>query len=172
MPGQVDGMQHTCSPKHLQVVVTKYNLKSNYKKTFTKEICDIFTVAAYTYSQLDYDKEMNELHNVHPKVRQYVLEIGPKKWARGHSPEKRFDMMTTNIAKNMNNCMKFARRLPVTVEDKCPVTSLAANWYNTECIRQAYAPPINLISHPSTWVVLEDVKSCIVIKREEVKQAG
>ncbi|KAK3193553.1 hypothetical protein Dsin_024863 [Dipteronia sinensis] len=48
---------------------------------------------------------------------------------------------------------------------------LAANWYSTECIRQAYARLINLVGHPSTWVVPEDVKSRIVIKPDEVKQA-
>ncbi|KAK3212231.1 hypothetical protein Dsin_016937 [Dipteronia sinensis] len=54
-----------------------HNLKSNYKKTFTKDICDIFTAAVYTYRQSDYDKRMNELLIEHPKVYQYVLKIGP-----------------------------------------------------------------------------------------------
>ncbi|KAK3218875.1 hypothetical protein Dsin_012845 [Dipteronia sinensis] len=54
------------------------NLKCNYKKTFTKDIYDIFIAAAYTYRQSNYDKEMNELLIVHQKVHQYVLEIGPE----------------------------------------------------------------------------------------------
>ncbi|KAK3212229.1 hypothetical protein Dsin_016935 [Dipteronia sinensis] len=128
-------------------------------------------------------------------------------------------MMTTNIAENLNNCMKFARRLTVIVvpeflrdtmqiwfherrskvkdwttqlsewateivtkrsdffsmvgrKTNVQLTSLAANWYITECIRQAYAPPINPVGHTSTWVVSEDVNSRIVIKPDEVKQAG
>ncbi|KAK3222151.1 hypothetical protein Dsin_009176 [Dipteronia sinensis] len=206
------------------------NLKSNYKKTFTKDICDIFTATTYTYRQSDYEKEMIELFIMHPKVHQYVLEIGPEKWACAHSREKQFDTMTTNIVENLSNCMKFAWRLLVTMvleflRDMMQMwfherhskakdwTTQLSEWatkiatkrssdslsYNVQpidltinnvkdggknvvvdmqnktcscqCIRHSYAPPINPIGCPSTWVVPEYVKSRIVIKPDEVKHA-
>ena len=78
-----------------------------------KDVADIFQQAAKAYRQVDYDREMEELKNLHKIAYEYVLEIGPQKWSRVYCPQKRFSMMTTNVAECLNSCLRFARKLSV-----------------------------------------------------------
>ena len=48
-------------------------------------------------------------------IRSYLLKTGYEKWKRGHSKNKKYCILTSNIAESMNVANKAARDLPVAV---------------------------------------------------------
>ncbi|KAK3193069.1 hypothetical protein Dsin_024379 [Dipteronia sinensis] len=56
---------------------------------------------------------MCELSNLHKNVFDYVEAAGPHKWSRVHCSQRRYRVMTTNVAECINSCLKFARQLPM-----------------------------------------------------------
>ena len=91
-----------------------WHISENVRKRFhRKDVAKIFQQAARAYRQVDYDREMEELKKLHKNAYEYVLEIGPQKWSRVYCPQRRFSMMTSNVAECLNSCLRFARKLPV-----------------------------------------------------------
>ncbi|KAK2648824.1 hypothetical protein Ddye_016313 [Dipteronia dyeriana] len=69
--------------------------------------------AARAYTELQYNRHMEELRNLHPNAYEYVIDTGPQKWIRVHCPDRRYRVMTTNVAECINSCLKIARQLPM-----------------------------------------------------------
>ncbi|KAK2633790.1 hypothetical protein Ddye_028582 [Dipteronia dyeriana] len=67
--------------------------------------------ATRAYTELQYNRHMEELRNLHPNAYEYVIDTDPHKWSRVHCPDRRYRVMTTNPAKCINSCLKFARQL-------------------------------------------------------------
>ncbi|XP_016567210.1 uncharacterized protein LOC107865469 [Capsicum annuum] len=56
---------------------------------------------------------MSKVAKVDHRVKTYLEKVGYEKWARCHSPVNRGRMMTSNIAKCINDCLVEARKLPI-----------------------------------------------------------
>ena len=56
---------------------------------------------------------MTDLRNVNMRAVQYLEEIEVERWARCRFTTKRYNLMTTNIAKYMNVIFRDAREMPV-----------------------------------------------------------
>ncbi|KAK2642417.1 hypothetical protein Ddye_024180 [Dipteronia dyeriana] len=77
------------------------------KRFHRKDVAAIMDKAARSYSELKYNRHMD--HNAF----NYVIDAGPHKWSRVHCPERRYRVMTINVAECINSCLKFARQLPM-----------------------------------------------------------
>ncbi|KAK2642469.1 hypothetical protein Ddye_024232 [Dipteronia dyeriana] len=86
------------------------NIKKRYHR---KDVAAIMDKAARTYTELQYNRHMEELRNLHPNAYEYVIDVSPQKWSRVHYPDRRYRVMTTNDAECINSCLKFARQLPM-----------------------------------------------------------
>ncbi|KAK3221291.1 hypothetical protein Dsin_008316 [Dipteronia sinensis] len=42
------------------------------------------------------------------------MRVGPHRWSRAYCPVRRYQGMTLNIVECMNNCLRYARQLPIT----------------------------------------------------------
>ncbi|KAK2651699.1 hypothetical protein Ddye_011555 [Dipteronia dyeriana] len=69
--------------------------------------------AARSYTELKYNRHIEELRNLYENAFNYVIEVGPHKWSHVHCPERRYRVMTTNVDKCINSCLKFARQMPM-----------------------------------------------------------
>ncbi|EOY08200.1 Uncharacterized protein TCM_022540 [Theobroma cacao] len=52
---------------------------------------------------------------IHAGAHANLMRIGPERWARAYSPARQYQMMTSNIAKCVNSCLKHARPMSITV---------------------------------------------------------
>ncbi|KAK3212198.1 hypothetical protein Dsin_016904 [Dipteronia sinensis] len=86
----------------------------NIKKRFhRKDVADIMDKTTRSYSEFDYNRHMEELHNLHKDAFDYVIVFGPHKWSSVHYPQRRYRLMITNVAECINSYLKFARQLPM-----------------------------------------------------------
>ncbi|KAK2661775.1 hypothetical protein Ddye_000349 [Dipteronia dyeriana] len=83
------------------------------KQFHRKEVAAIMDKAARAYTEFEYNWHMEELRNLHQNAYDYVIDIGPYKWSRVHCTERRYRVMTTNVAECINSFLKFARQLPM-----------------------------------------------------------
>ncbi|KAL5547634.1 hypothetical protein UlMin_002865 [Ulmus minor] len=65
------------------------------------------------YRKEDFDYFMAKLGELSPKIREYVLEEDPRRWARCFYPCRRYNAQTSNIAESMNSALKKARELHI-----------------------------------------------------------
>ncbi|XP_050214804.1 uncharacterized protein LOC126665909 [Mercurialis annua] len=95
-----------------------YHLLSNVKSRFKrdqKSIKDMFKAAARAYTKEEFNTHMTELSNINPRVTAYLKEAGFERWAVSHSVNKRYNIMTSNIAESFIAAVNRARELPVTM---------------------------------------------------------
>ncbi|KAK3199083.1 hypothetical protein Dsin_022498 [Dipteronia sinensis] len=83
------------------------------KRFHRKDVASLMDKAARAYTEFKYNRYMGELRNLHKNAFDYVESAGPHKWSRVHCPQRRFRVMTTNVAECINSCLKFARQLPM-----------------------------------------------------------
>ncbi|KAK2664855.1 hypothetical protein Ddye_003429 [Dipteronia dyeriana] len=62
------------------------NIKKRYHRKYVAAIMD---KAARAYTELQYNRHMEELRNLHPNTYEYVIDAGPHKWSRAHCPNRR-----------------------------------------------------------------------------------
>ncbi|KAK2639423.1 hypothetical protein Ddye_027218 [Dipteronia dyeriana] len=98
------------------------------------------------YTELEYNRHMEELRNLHLNVYDYVIDVGPYKWSRVHCPNRR--------DRNMD------------------FTSLCADFYKRQTLIDSYSVPIMPVGHPSTWVVPSDIAERAVLNPISRRQAG
>ncbi|KAK3229225.1 hypothetical protein Dsin_001106 [Dipteronia sinensis] len=91
-----------------------WHFAENVKKWFhRKDVATIMDKTARAYTELKYNRYMDELRNLHKNAFDYVEAIDPHKWSRVHCPQRRYMVMITNVAQCINSCLKFARQIPM-----------------------------------------------------------
>ncbi|XP_055960976.1 uncharacterized protein LOC126672216 [Mercurialis annua] len=111
------------------------NVKARYKRA-KGEIREHFFGAAKAYTLEQFNKHMEELDKYDPKIREYLTDIGFKKWTTLHSSSNRYSTMTSNIAESLNATNIAARELPITTMLEF-LRSLVQKWShaNRNCAR-------------------------------------
>ncbi|XP_075074878.1 uncharacterized protein LOC142162426 [Nicotiana tabacum] len=91
-----------------------YHLEQNLKRRKVKsEVIKLFQSAARVYKRKEFDIYMSDIANVDKKTYDYLMEEPPERWERSCSPQRRYDMLTTNIVESMNSVLLEARELPI-----------------------------------------------------------
>lgn len=108
--------------------VCMFHLINNLKSNFRSQVTQTFRKAAEAYTIEDFEYNMAELDKIDDRVRPYLFKIGYEKWSRVHSKNKRYSMMTSNIAESMNSANKKIRELPVAIVVEC-LRSLIQEWF-------------------------------------------
>ncbi|XP_062075193.1 uncharacterized protein LOC133779220 [Humulus lupulus] len=73
---------------------------------------------------------MKELDKLDKRIRPYLQKIGYHKWSRFYSKNKRYSVMTSNIAESLNVATVATRELPVTTLLEC-LSGLLQDWTYT-----------------------------------------
>ncbi|KAK2646652.1 hypothetical protein Ddye_021847 [Dipteronia dyeriana] len=107
-----------------------WHFYENIKKRFhRKDVAAIMDKAARAYTELQYNRHMKELRNLHPNAYKYVIDAGPHKWSRVHCPDRRYRVMTTNAAECINSCLKFAWQLPMLTLEEF-IRNMLHRWFH------------------------------------------
>ena len=86
----------------------KQNLKTKFKNV---EVHKLFHDAAYTYRLSEFNVIFGQLQMISPRAATYIIDAGVERWARSHSSKKKkYNIMTTRIAKSFNVVLKDAKR--------------------------------------------------------------
>ncbi|KAA0032136.1 MuDRA-like transposase [Cucumis melo var. makuwa] len=86
------------------------NLHDKYKND---TIATLFYNASRTYRESTFVEAWRHLLAFPNGSGKYLNDIGIARWSRVHCPERRYNMMTTNIAESMNSILKEPRDLPI-----------------------------------------------------------
>ncbi|KAL5566529.1 hypothetical protein UlMin_029693 [Ulmus minor] len=90
--------------------ICMHHLKENLiKRYMVAGLHDLFFKAARAYRHSEFEKYMSEMSSLNPKIKDYLLEIGPGRWARCLYPRRRYNIQTSNIAESINSAVKEAR---------------------------------------------------------------
>ncbi|KAK2644474.1 hypothetical protein Ddye_019669 [Dipteronia dyeriana] len=101
-------------PQNVTESTSLHSPRSGQVKRFHRNnIAAIIDKTVRPYTELKYNRHMENLCNLHQNAFNYVMEAGPHKWSCVYCPEGRYMVMTTNVSEYINSCLKFARQLPM-----------------------------------------------------------
>ncbi|KAL0854686.1 hypothetical protein Bca101_059838 [Brassica carinata] len=87
------------------------NVISRYKNQgLAKMVCE----AAFAYRRRDFDKCFDKIRMANGACAQYLEGIGTAKWSRTYFPGNRYNLLTSNIAEQLNNALTKSRSSPIT----------------------------------------------------------
>ncbi|KAK2638943.1 hypothetical protein Ddye_026738 [Dipteronia dyeriana] len=87
------------------------NLKNRFK---SHVVCKLFHEASRAHRQTEFLEKMRELSRVNMRAYEYLMRVGPHRWSREYCTVRHYGGMTSNIVECINNCLRYARQLPIT----------------------------------------------------------
>ncbi|KAK4839480.1 hypothetical protein QYF36_022272 [Acer negundo] len=90
-----------------------HQLKLVNPEQIQKPLCNLFHEASRAYQQSKFLEKMQELRRVNKRAYEYLMRVGPYRWSLVYCPVRRYRGMTSNIVECMNNCLRYARQLPI-----------------------------------------------------------
>ena len=90
-----------------------FHLKKILKQYRNEQVVTIFENVSRVYRKSDFQKQMKQLNKCSPKAYQKLTELGIERWSRAFCPVRRYELMTSNIAENINSVLRHARKLPI-----------------------------------------------------------
>ncbi|KAK2646235.1 hypothetical protein Ddye_021430 [Dipteronia dyeriana] len=108
-----------------------FHLKQNLNPRLKgwKEVLDVYCKAAYCSTSRQFNLEMDEIKKIHQGTYDTLMSIWPDLWSCSQCPGRRYQMMTTNIAEVLNNCIQKAPRLPITAAMEF-LGDMLQRWFN------------------------------------------
>ncbi|KAK3198471.1 hypothetical protein Dsin_021886 [Dipteronia sinensis] len=135
-----------------------WHFAENVKKRFhRKDVSSLMDKAARAYTEFKHNRYMGELRNMHKNAFDYVESVGPHKWSRVHCPQRRFRVMTTNVAECINSCLKFTRQLPMLTLTEFIRNMLQRWFHDRHRAAQSMHHQLTVASH---LVMLQQVEKC------------
>ncbi|KAK2644968.1 hypothetical protein Ddye_020163 [Dipteronia dyeriana] len=124
--------------------------------------------AARAYTELQYNRYMEELRNLHPNAYEYVIDAGPQKWSRVHCPDRSpEDLHLQQIPNGPSSKFSSFRCRTETW-----ISHLYADYNKRQTLIDAYSIPIISVGHLSTWIVPYDIAERVVLNPSSRRQAG
>ncbi|CAN6541850.1 unnamed protein product [Malus baccata var. baccata] len=109
-----------------------YHVAGNMRNKFGDDetIFKLYSTAVKAYLVSEFNIVMTDIWAIKDgKLGKHLQEIGYHGWAHAHFSGKRYNMMTTNIAKSMNSNLKDARKFPITtLADH--LRAILQEWFN------------------------------------------
>ncbi|KAK2648974.1 hypothetical protein Ddye_016463 [Dipteronia dyeriana] len=130
------------------------NIKKRYHR---KDITVIMDKATQAYTELEYNRHKEELRNIHLNAYDYVIDTSQHKWSRVHCPNRRYRVMTTNVAECINSCLKFTRQLPMLTLAEFIRNMLQRWFHDRHSVEQSMRHQLTDASH---LVILKRVEKC------------
>ncbi|XP_022155934.1 uncharacterized protein LOC111022933 [Momordica charantia] len=128
----------------------RYLLK-NLKLSYNDSLIDRpFENCAKSYTTNDFELNMKLMESIYPTTREYLSNVGFEKWARAHTKERIYQMLTTNISESLNATLKESRDLPVaSLLDSIRqlLQSFLSPWAETEIRKQFNESKSLMVDH-------------------------
>ncbi|KAK2659713.1 hypothetical protein Ddye_006246 [Dipteronia dyeriana] len=133
------------------------NVKKRYHR---KDVAVIMDKAARAYTELQYNRYMEELLNLHPNAYDYVIVAGPHKWSPVHCPDRRNMLQRWfhdrhRAAQSMRHQLTDAEYLVILkCVDKCNFMTVNPVDWNIFSVKRFGIE--TWISHPCVWTTAKD----------------
>ncbi|KAK0590859.1 hypothetical protein LWI29_032520 [Acer saccharum] len=118
------------------------------KRFHKKDVANIMDDAAKSYSEMKYNRHMEELRKLHKAAFDYAI-------AAIHTSGPTYTVPKEG-----------------TRERNLDFTSLYADYYKSETLIDAYSVHIMPVGHPSSWVVPSDIAARVVLNPKTKRQSG
>ncbi|XP_070004529.1 uncharacterized protein [Nicotiana sylvestris] len=91
-----------------------YHFEKNLKQRHAKAtVINLFQSAARSYKREDFNQLMSQLKSIDKKTYNYIMEEPPERWTRSWFPQRRYDMLTTNMVESMNSILLKGREMSI-----------------------------------------------------------
>ncbi|KAK2638396.1 hypothetical protein Ddye_026191 [Dipteronia dyeriana] len=92
-----------------------FHMNMNLKNRFKSHVVwNLFHEASRAHKQTEFLENKRELSRVNMQAYEYLMRVGPHRWSSAYCSVRRYGGMTSNIVECMNNCLRYARQLPIT----------------------------------------------------------
>ncbi|WZZ70237.1 hypothetical protein YC2023_081607 [Brassica napus] len=109
------------------------NVASRYKnKGLAKMVC----AAAFSYRRKDFNDHFGKIRQAHAACAKYLEDIGTAKWTRTYFPGNRYNLLTSNVAEQLNNALRKARPSPI-VEFSMFIQRMLTRWFSARRTKSA-----------------------------------
>lgn len=109
------------------------NVVSRYKsKGLAKLVCE----AAFAYRRRDFDNNFGKIRQANTACAKYLEDIGTSKWSRTYFPGNRYNLLTSNVAEQLNNAIKKSRASPI-VEHFMFIQRMLTRWFSARRTKSA-----------------------------------
>ncbi|CAN7128001.1 unnamed protein product, partial [Brassica rapa subsp. narinosa] len=86
------------------------NVVSRYK---SKGLAKLVCAAAFSFKRKDFNDNFGKIRQSNPACAKYLEDIGTAKWSRTYFLGNRYNLLTSNVAEQLNNALKKSRPSPV-----------------------------------------------------------
>ncbi|XP_056848847.1 uncharacterized protein LOC130498990 [Raphanus sativus] len=102
------------------------NVVSRYKsKGLAKMVCE----AAFSFRRSDFDKNFDKIKIANAACFKYLEDIGTAKWTRTYFQGNRYNLLTSNVAEQLNNAISKSRASPI-VEMFMFIQRMLTRWFS------------------------------------------
>lgn len=85
--------------------------------------------AAFSYRRKDFNDHFGKLRQVNGACVKYLEDIGNAKWTRTYFPGNRYNLLTSNVAEQLNNALRKARPSPI-IELFMFIQRMLTRWFS------------------------------------------
>lgn len=111
------------------------NVVSRYKnKGLAKMVCE----AAFSYRRKDFDLCFGKIRQANAACATYLEGIGTSKWSRTYFPGNRYNLLTSNIAEQLNHALTKSRPSPI-IELFMFIQRMLTRWFSARRTKSAKA---------------------------------
>ena len=109
------------------------NVVSRFKnKGLAKMVC----AAAFSYRRKDFNDNFGKIRQASAACTKYLEDIGTAKWSRKYFPGNRYNLLTSNVAEQLNNALSKSRASPV-VELFMFIQRMLTRWFSARRTKSA-----------------------------------
>ncbi|XP_033148321.1 uncharacterized protein LOC117134265 [Brassica rapa] len=109
------------------------NVVSRYKnKGLAKMVC----AAAFSYRRKDFNDHFGKIRVANADCAKYLEDIGTAKWTRTYFSGNRYNLLTSNVAEQLNNALRKARPSPI-VELFMFIQRMLTRWFSARRTKSA-----------------------------------
>lgn len=115
------------------IVHVMRNVVSRYKsKGLAKMVCE----AAFQFRRADFDLKFNKIKMANAACHKYLEDIHTSKWSRTYFAGNRYNLMTSNVAEQLNNAISKSRSSPI-VEMFMFIQRMLTRWFSARRTKSA-----------------------------------
>lgn len=109
------------------------NVVSRFKsKGLAKMVCE----AAFSFRRSDFDANFKKIKQASAPCFKYLEDIGTAKWSRTYFPGNRYNLLTSNVAEQLNKAISKSRPSPI-VEMFMFIQRMLTRWFSARRTKSA-----------------------------------
>ncbi|CAN6928058.1 unnamed protein product [Brassica oleracea] len=102
------------------------NVVSRYK---SKGLAKLVCAAVFSFKRKDFNDNFGKIRQTNPACAKYLEDIGTAMWLRTYFLGNRYNLLTSNVAEQLNNALKKSRPSPI-VELFMFIQRMLTRWFS------------------------------------------